>query len=481
MIRLFTKQIERLGSEEGQALVFVAMVGLVIFLFLAMSMNMAELINTKIKNQNVADATALSGAVWQARALNMIAGANQNIITWWMLYYIDNSVVILTTLFFGMMFCNVENPLEIPLCIFILAFAAGLFLAALAFLGAAFLTGDLQGNLSSVINRDLLEQELNEKENNIVDMNYSYKENTSFEFKDLPDENYNYTGMMLFLNDVGGDIFDGVFRRAGFCELVTTMAYYIFRMGIISPIDWNNLKPLIEDFYTNGFCNPGADPLQIFQDVPGIQEILKTLPLMLNTVAIDGTTQNIEELLPITVGTFRDRYTPAILGTGTDDPTDPDNCRTQPSELVDGYRTTFDCPVTRHYNFASAHAFSESVNYFYHTAVAGLSTPYPIPLIPFEMDWAPRLFPIEPYPVINPIAPDWHNNWNDRGWEPPHNQLPVAGESPLGGWNAYCGAAGNCLGGTLLNQVRILFGSPSEETILKQNTLDLHNSPYFLY
>jgi len=75
VLRVFTRQREKLGSEEGQALGFVAMVGLVVFLFFAMTMNVAELFNTKIKNQNVADATALSGAVWEARFLNLISGS----------------------------------------------------------------------------------------------------------------------------------------------------------------------------------------------------------------------------------------------------------------------------------------------------------------------------------------------------------------------------------------------------------------------
>ena len=78
MIRIFTRQIERLHSEDGQAMVFVALVGLIIFLFFAMTMNVAELVNTKIKNQNVADAAAISAAVWQARTLNLVSAANRN-------------------------------------------------------------------------------------------------------------------------------------------------------------------------------------------------------------------------------------------------------------------------------------------------------------------------------------------------------------------------------------------------------------------
>ena len=83
MIRTLNRQLERLRSEDGQAMVFVALVGLIVFLFLAMTMNVAELVNTKIKNQNVADATALSAAVWQARVLNLVAATNRNMLELW--------------------------------------------------------------------------------------------------------------------------------------------------------------------------------------------------------------------------------------------------------------------------------------------------------------------------------------------------------------------------------------------------------------
>ena len=52
MIRLFTRQIEKLHSEDGQALVFVALVGLVSFRCFALTRNVAELVTTKIQNPN---------------------------------------------------------------------------------------------------------------------------------------------------------------------------------------------------------------------------------------------------------------------------------------------------------------------------------------------------------------------------------------------------------------------------------------------
>ncbi len=470
MIRLFTKQIERLGSEEGQALVFVAMVGLVIFLFVAMSMNLAELVNTKIKNQNVADAAALSGAAWQARALNMISGANQNIIIFWLALFAEELVTIAGAVGLASWLCNVSSPLEIPICIALLILTG---IIATAFVAAnmegAWLTGDLQNTIPGIIDRDLIEMELEGDDENtgIVDMNYSFKENTETAL----------TGTTIFLRDQNGDILDGLFRRAGFCELITSMAYYLLRMGIISEEDWNNtFRPEMLKVYTNGFCNPATDLFQALQGTV-VDRFTRVLPLMLNTVARDRTVNNLEPLLPITVGTYREHYPPAILGTGASSA----DCRTELTGEEEDEPITFDCPETNHYSFATAHAFSESVNYFYHTAVAGLATPYPIPLIPFEMDWAPRLFPLEPYPEINTANTTWQSQWNDRGWEPRYDQLLGAVESPFGGWNAYCGAEGICLNGTLLDQLGMLFGS-SEEDILRQNILTHEGGPYyFLY
>ena len=138
MIRIFTRQIEKLGTEEGLALVFIAMVGLVMFLFLAMSMNLAELVNIKIKNQNVADATALSGAVWQARALNMISATNQNIIAFWMAFIAHNSVALMFAAGLGFLFCNVDNPLEVPLCIMVMALVGVMVAASMTWAMSAY-------------------------------------------------------------------------------------------------------------------------------------------------------------------------------------------------------------------------------------------------------------------------------------------------------------------------------------------------------
>ena len=62
--------------EGGQALVFTILVILILMTFLALIINVGETISKKIKMQNSADASALSGAIWQARALNIIATLN---------------------------------------------------------------------------------------------------------------------------------------------------------------------------------------------------------------------------------------------------------------------------------------------------------------------------------------------------------------------------------------------------------------------
>ena len=120
MIRIFTRQIEKLHTEDGQALVFVALVGLVIFLFFAMTMNVAELVNTKIKNQNVADATALSAAVWQARALNLVSGVNRNMLELWAFAILAGQACGMAALGCDQLLCG-ELWIDPPFCLLCLA------------------------------------------------------------------------------------------------------------------------------------------------------------------------------------------------------------------------------------------------------------------------------------------------------------------------------------------------------------------------
>ncbi len=65
----------RRGSS-GQALVFTLLTVFVLLAFIAMTVNLSELMFHKTRMQSAADAAALSAAVWQARCLNLIAVLN---------------------------------------------------------------------------------------------------------------------------------------------------------------------------------------------------------------------------------------------------------------------------------------------------------------------------------------------------------------------------------------------------------------------
>ncbi|UCD84713.1 MAG: Tad domain-containing protein [Deltaproteobacteria bacterium] len=80
MLKIFTRQIQRLGKDEGgQSIVFVAIVLIVLVCFLAVTINVGSQVSRKIRLQNAADAAALSGATWEARGLNIIAELNEGI------------------------------------------------------------------------------------------------------------------------------------------------------------------------------------------------------------------------------------------------------------------------------------------------------------------------------------------------------------------------------------------------------------------
>lgn len=80
MLKIFTRQIQRLGKDEGgQSIVFVALILIVLVCFLAVTINVGSQVSQKIRLQNAADAAALSGATWEARGLNLIAELNRGI------------------------------------------------------------------------------------------------------------------------------------------------------------------------------------------------------------------------------------------------------------------------------------------------------------------------------------------------------------------------------------------------------------------
>jgi hypothetical protein len=94
----------------------------------------------------------------------------------------------------------------------------------------------------------------------------------------------------------------------------------------------------------------------------------------------------VDSVLALTVAIGKAQEPPSVLGKGSG----PGDCTWEEND------TRFACPNHRHYAFASAHAYSESVNDFYNTQMAGLAAAHEIPYIPFEMDWEARLFPVEP-------------------------------------------------------------------------------------
>ncbi len=76
MIEWFEK---KRNGEGAQALIFTILISLLLISFIAFVVNAGRVISRKIKMQTAADASALSGAIWQARALNMIATLNVGI------------------------------------------------------------------------------------------------------------------------------------------------------------------------------------------------------------------------------------------------------------------------------------------------------------------------------------------------------------------------------------------------------------------
>jgi len=430
MIRLFTRQIERLHSEDGQALVFVALVGLVIFLFFAMTMNVAELVNTKIKNQNVADATALSAAVWQARALNLVAASNRNMLELWVGALASAEFCGLTIFGCDQILCGEVwiDPLFCLACL-IVAFAACE--SAAAFFGGALTTGLFQEVLLDAIDRNVVDPDLPD----VVDLNYAFKPNTASDD----------VGVYVYYPSSGDDLLrayvpgepesgDYVLERVGVCEISVMVARYANywwhltdETTGLTDHQWNSFLPTIYDWYSP----PAGECYHNTMVVPGAEALF---PLALRSRATDWSPQNVDALLAITVATYKAQEPPAALGKGSD----PADCTWAEGD------TRFACPNHRHYAFASAHAYSESASVFYNTHMAGLAESHLLPYIPFEMDWEARLFPLEPY--------------------------PGGAESPQAGWVAYEDIA---------NQVGV--DVPSDYQFLYDNVLMLNGMHLFLY
>ncbi len=69
------------GDRGGQATIFAALVLFVLVCVLALTLDVGSLVHRRITLQNAADASALSGAAWEAKGLNLIASLNQGIAT----------------------------------------------------------------------------------------------------------------------------------------------------------------------------------------------------------------------------------------------------------------------------------------------------------------------------------------------------------------------------------------------------------------
>ena len=382
MISIFTRQIERLHSEDGQALVFVALMGLVIFLFLAMTMNVAELVNTKIKNQNVADATAISAAIWQARALNLVAASNRNMLELWAVGLFSAQGCLLAGLACEFFVCGEFAVDPLP-CIACLVITFALCETAAVFFTGASLTGLFQDVILDAIDRNVVDPDLP----HVLGLNYSFKPNTASDDVGLY-MYYPLQGEDLLRAYIPGqpDSDDYVLERVGVCEMMIMVARYANfwwheagePAGGLTDDVWNSFLPTIQDWYSEpaGVCYHNTII------VPGFESLF---PLAVRSRATDWSPQNVDALLAITVGTYKAQEPPTALGKGSG----PLDCTWEEDD------TRFACPNHRHYAFASAHAYSESASAFYNTHMAGLAEPHLIPYIPFEMDWRPRLFPLE--------------------------------------------------------------------------------------
>jgi hypothetical protein len=385
MIRIFTRQIERLGSEEGQALVFVALVGLVIFLFFSMAMNVAELVNVKIKNQNVADAAALSAAVWQARALNLIAASNRIMLELWVVALATGYGCVFSMGLCAAFFCleMAVDPLPCLLCLIGPALACP---AAYSGLAGAASTGVFEDSILDRIDMSVVEADLPE----VVDLNYAFKPNTAR--LEAPEDigvymHYPLDGEDLLRAYVPPDAESGEYplERVGICETLVMFARYANEVWHetdeavgLTDDDWNLVASTISDWYRD----PDGPCFEQTTLIPGVE---LAFPLALRTRTSDWAAQDVDSLLAVTVATYRVQEPPSSLGKGTDSA----DCTRAEND------TRFACPNIRHYAFAAAQSYSESVSEFYNSQIASLASPYLIPYVPIVMDWEPRLMPVQ--------------------------------------------------------------------------------------
>ena len=177
------------------------------------------------------------------------------------------------------------------------------------------------------------------------------------------------------------------------------------------------------------------------------------MPYVLHTYhETNWTPEDFEELLPVTVGVYRQREPPVVHLWGSDLFRHEMDCSTPPGDAKANW---FPCTDQDHFSFATAHPRSEWVSDFYRSiaeydsAHADFSMPYPVPLAFGEMDWEERLFALEPRQEAGQVSPEC-------------------------GWQAYADIA---------TQVGTVLG-PEAESYLRDNTLSAPAQPeraFFLY
>ncbi len=386
MIRIFTRQIEKLHEEEGQALVFVALVGLVIFLFLAMAMNVAEMVNLKIKNQNVADAAALSAAVWQARTLNLVSGINRN-----MLELYAAALLAWQACGIGVLGCELAVCGEVwtdPLFCLGCLLAAGVACeGAIAATLAAASTGIFQEAILSAVDKAIIEEDLPQ----VIEQNYAFKPNT----RNLDVENNLEAGFYVHYGTAGEQLLqaytpgqaetnDYVLERVGFCPTFVMVARYGNYWWHASEEDFGLSDDQWDTFADTTLRDLFTDGGACYRELGILPGVEIGFPLGLRTRDASWAPNDLDPLLAVTVATFRQQEPPTVLGKGSG----PADCTWEDGDMK------FVCPDHRHYAFATAHAYSEAASSFYNANAVTLASAHEIPYISFEMDWEARLFPV---------------------------------------------------------------------------------------
>ncbi len=88
MFQYVNKELRSLSHDEGgQSVVFVTLILMTLAAFIGVTINVGNFVATKIRMQNLVDASALNGAIWEARGFNVIMVLNAAVFSaewvWW--------------------------------------------------------------------------------------------------------------------------------------------------------------------------------------------------------------------------------------------------------------------------------------------------------------------------------------------------------------------------------------------------------------